>query len=160
MYRQVYSCKKLAIVFASKDSTMAKQFIYAEILNKTSLAMMIRRDFFIYYQVVYLCCISFCFVCVTGYIYFIFAYDLARTFISKKIFQIPLRIKCPSHNQRCKGGPPPPPPFCARLYKLVKRILTKYFQFHPVIFLFTMLCYFRFEFTSRYLLTFLKQNGF
>jgi hypothetical protein len=67
---------------------MAKQFIYAEILNKTSLAMMIRRDFFIYYQVIYLCCISFCFVCVTGYIYFIFAHDPARTFISKKIFFI------------------------------------------------------------------------
>ena len=43
------------------------EFIYAEILNKTSLVLMFTSDilyifFYIYYPVVYLCCISFYFV--------------------------------------------------------------------------------------------------
>ena len=79
--------------------------------------------FFIFYQVVYLCCILFCFVAWQD-IYFIFAHDLAKIFIPKKSFQIPLRIKWPSPKRYIgdpEGGRPP-------LFVLDCRLVETYFN--------------------------------
>ena len=74
-------------------------------------------------------CISFCFVAWQD-IYFIFAHDLARIFISKKKpFQIPLRIKWSPHKRYIGGSRGRQAPFCARLF------LTEYFQSLSLFFL-------------------------
>ena len=93
----VYSCKNLAIVLTSKDNTMAKPGPTQKFWIKPPWLWCLRATFFIYffpiyYQVVYLCCVSFCFVAWQD-IYFIFAHDLARIFISKK------KLPDPSQNQ-------------------------------------------------------------
>jgi hypothetical protein len=78
--------------------------------------------FFIYYQDVYLCYISFCFVA-WQHICFIFAHDLVRICFSKKNFQIPLRIKWPSlkrYRGGSRGGHTP-------LFVLDSRLVNTYF---------------------------------
>jgi hypothetical protein len=88
----------MAITLASKENTMGKLRKY---LRRNSEYDLFGSDgyernalyiFFIYYQVVYICCILFCFVAWKD-IYFIFAHDLARIFISQK------KIPDPSQNQ-------------------------------------------------------------
>ena len=66
-------------------------------------------------------------------IYFIFAHDLAWISISKKNFQITLRIKWSSPKRYIGGyrGGDRPPFFCARIIDWQKCILAEYFQFRP-----------------------------
>ena len=77
------------------------EFIYAEILNKTSLALIFMSDifiiFFIYYQVVYMLYFVL-FRCVTGFLSHFCSWPGQIIYFLKKrnTFQIPLRIKWPS----------------------------------------------------------------
>ena len=89
----------------------------------------------IYYQVVYLCCISFCFVAWQD-IYFIFAHDLARIFISKKSFQIPLRIKWPSPKRYIGGSRGGQAPLFVLDYRLVKTYFNRIFPVSSLSFFF------------------------
>jgi hypothetical protein len=91
--------------------------------------------FFIYYQVVYLCCISFCFVAWQD-IYFVFAHNLARIFISKKNFQIPLRIKWPSPKRYIGGSRGGQVPLFVLGYRLVKTYFNRIFPVSSLSFFF------------------------
>ena len=90
---------------------------------------------FIYYQVVYLCCISFCFVAWQD-IYFVFAHNLARIFISKKNFQIPLRIKWPSPKRYIGGSRGGQVPLFVLGYRLVKTYFNRIFPVSSLSFFF------------------------
>ena len=96
------------------------EFIYAEILNKTSMALLFTSDisyiYLIYYQVFYRCYFSLCFVA-WHHIYSIFDHDLPRLF-----------------------------PLFVLGYRRVKHIkFNRTFPVSSLSFLFTVFCNFRFE---------------
>ena len=107
-------------------------FIYREILNKTSLALMFTSDILsIFFSLIIkssICCILFVSLSDRIFILF-FAHNLARIFIPKKKlnFQISLRIKWSPHNRYIGGSRGGQVPHFVLCYRLVKTYFNRIF---------------------------------
>jgi hypothetical protein len=107
-------------------------FIYPEILNKTSLALMFTSDILsIFFSLIIkssICCILFVSLSDRIFILF-FAHNLARIFIPKKKlnFQISLRIKWSPHNRYIGGSRGGQVPHFVLCYRLVKTYFNRIF---------------------------------
>ena len=147
-------------LLARKTQWQNLECIYAEILNKTSLAMMVTSEMpYIF---------SSCIIKSSIYAVFCFVWLRDRIFILcllitwpeylflKSKFQILLRIKWPSPKRHICCPREGEVPFCVLGYRQAKNILnlTEHFQFRPCHFSFYHVLQYSLWITSEYLLIF------